>query len=266
MDDLTNEKAAMATTQAMDSRMTCEVCGNTGHLGNYCPTSQEDVMFMNGNINGYRPQGGQTSNQCPYYQGGNQGNSFDPKQPSLNDLVFEQAKINDSFNKKLVACDKALKSLNTMVDRLSSALKSQLSFNKMIETQLAQIATLVPSVEDGKILGQHVSSCENVCVVSTKWGEPSRRTGPTALVLDPWESSAIVHRRDPSYPAITCTIYYQKIKNALCDLSVSVNLMSKTMFEKLGYTALSPTSKTVQLVDASIRHPKGIVESLLVFV
>ena len=36
MDDLANEKAAMATTtQAMDARMTCEVCGNTGHSGNY---------------------------------------------------------------------------------------------------------------------------------------------------------------------------------------------------------------------------------------
>jgi hypothetical protein len=34
MDDITNEKAAMATTsQAMDFCMTCEVCGNTGHLG-----------------------------------------------------------------------------------------------------------------------------------------------------------------------------------------------------------------------------------------
>jgi hypothetical protein len=38
MDDLTSEKAAMAvTTQAMDSRMTRKVCGDTGHLGNYCP-------------------------------------------------------------------------------------------------------------------------------------------------------------------------------------------------------------------------------------
>jgi hypothetical protein len=79
MDDLTNEKAAMTTTtQAMDSRMTCEVCGNTGHLGNYYPTTQKDVMFMNDNNNIYRPQGGQTSNQHPYYQGGNQGNSFNP--------------------------------------------------------------------------------------------------------------------------------------------------------------------------------------------
>jgi hypothetical protein len=32
MNDQTNEKAAMATTtESMDSRMTCEVYGNTGH-------------------------------------------------------------------------------------------------------------------------------------------------------------------------------------------------------------------------------------------
>jgi hypothetical protein len=75
-----------------------------------------------------------------------------------------------------------------------------------------------------------------------------------------------VHRRDPGYPAITCTIYYQKIKNDLCDLGASVNLMSKSMFERLGYPALSPTSKTVKLVEATFLHPEGIVESLLVFV
>jgi hypothetical protein len=55
----------------------------------------------------------------------------------LNELVFGQVKINDSFNKKLDACNKALEILNTMVDSLFSSLKSQLRFNKMIETQLA---------------------------------------------------------------------------------------------------------------------------------
>jgi hypothetical protein len=35
-------------------------------------------MFMKGNNDGYRPQGGQMWNQRPYYQGGNQGNSFNP--------------------------------------------------------------------------------------------------------------------------------------------------------------------------------------------
>jgi hypothetical protein len=176
MDDLTNEKATLATTtQAMDSRMTCEVCGNTGHLGNYYPTTQEDVMFMNDKKIGYHPQGGQTWNQRPYFQGGNQGNYFKPNQTSLKDLVFGQAKINDGFNKKLAAFDKALESLNTIV-ALSSTLKSQLSFNKIIETQLAQIAALVPSAADRKIPGQPISFCENVCIVSTRWGEPCRRT------------------------------------------------------------------------------------------
>jgi hypothetical protein len=72
MDALTSEKAAMAiTTQAMDARMTCKVCGDTRYSGNYCPATQEDVMYMNGKNSGYRPQGGQTWKQSrPYYQGG----------------------------------------------------------------------------------------------------------------------------------------------------------------------------------------------------
>jgi hypothetical protein len=56
MDALTSEKAAMTiTTQAMDARMTSEICGDTRHSGNCCPTTQEDVMYMNGNNNGYQP-------------------------------------------------------------------------------------------------------------------------------------------------------------------------------------------------------------------
>jgi hypothetical protein len=65
--------------------------------------------------------------------------------------------------------------------------------------------------------------------------------------------------------AITCRIYFRKIKNAFCDLGASVNLMSKAMFEQLGYPA-TPTSKTVHLADSSIRYLEGIVENILVFV
>jgi hypothetical protein len=42
--------------------------------------------------------------------------------------------------------------------------------------------------------------------------------------------------------------------------------MSKAMFERLGYPVLTPTSKVVQLADASIQYSEGIVESLLVFI
>ena len=58
----------------------------------------------------------------------------------MRDLIFGQAKINESLNKKLAANDKILENINAKVETLSSTLKNQLSFNKMIETQLAQIA------------------------------------------------------------------------------------------------------------------------------
>ena len=40
-----------------------------------------------------------------------------------------------------------LENINAKLDEFSSALKNQFSFNKMIETQLAQIAAAIPSYE-----------------------------------------------------------------------------------------------------------------------
>jgi hypothetical protein len=53
--------------------------------------------------------------------------------------VLCQAKINENINKKLLANDKTLESLNIKIETLSSSLKNQLSFNKMIESQLTQV-------------------------------------------------------------------------------------------------------------------------------
>jgi hypothetical protein len=62
----------------------------------------------------------------------------------------------------------------------------------MIETQLAQLAALVSSAEDTKILGQPVSSCENVCALTTRW---DKQFGRAQAVNYPWEFSAIVTER-----------------------------------------------------------------------
>ena len=45
--DLANEKQKVMHLH--DSRITSEVCGNTGHLGNSYPKTQEDVNFVNNN-------------------------------------------------------------------------------------------------------------------------------------------------------------------------------------------------------------------------
>jgi hypothetical protein len=93
---------------------------------------------------------------------------------------------------------------------------------------------------------------------------PNHVGKPIYQIQDPWDESAVLHKKDNGYPGITCTIYYQEIKNALCDLGTSVNLLPKAMFEELGYPAISLTTMTIQLADSSIKFPEGIVESLLV--
>ena len=120
-EDYSQDKAQMQTLRALETRMTCEVCGNVGHSGDNCPETQEEALFLNGN--GFRPQGGQGWNQPrPYYQG---------------DLVYGQAKINESLQKKLAATDKSLETIHAKMDGFSTAMKNQLSFNKVLETQLA---------------------------------------------------------------------------------------------------------------------------------
>src|SRR6185503_11208901 len=120
------------------------------------------------NNNGYRPpQGGQVWNQpCPPFQGGNNYNpsynsNFNSNQPPLRELVLGQVKINENINKKLLANDKSLESLNVKLETLSSTLKNQSSFNKKAESLLAQIAASVPV-------------CENVKAVTTRGGKSTR--------------------------------------------------------------------------------------------
>ena len=88
--------------------------------------------------------------------------------------MLGQVKINENINKKLLANDKTLENLNVKLETLSSTLKNQSSFNKMIETQLAQIAAALPVAENGKKPGQPVPPVESVNMVLYGWGNSSR--------------------------------------------------------------------------------------------
>jgi uncharacterized coiled-coil protein SlyX len=150
----------METAKIMDSHMTCEVCGNVGHSGNDCFETREEASFINnGNNNrfrnNYNNQGWNSRPNFPFnnQNGGNCSNSFN-NQPSIKDLVFGQARINESLNNKLAANEKVLENLNSTIESFTSAMKNQLSFKKIIETQLAQHAASLPSSESGGIPGQ----------------------------------------------------------------------------------------------------------------
>jgi hypothetical protein len=127
----------METTKIMDAHMTCEVCGNIGHSGNDCLETREEANFINnGNNNGFRNnnynnQGWNSSSNFPFnnQNGGNYSNSFN-NQPFIKDIVFGQARINESLNKKLAANEKTPENLNSTIKSFTSAMRISLALIK----------------------------------------------------------------------------------------------------------------------------------------
>jgi hypothetical protein len=60
----------------------------------------------------------------------------------------------DQLSIKVATNDKILKNINNIMDSFASVIKNQHSFNKMIESQIAQLAATVPPSDIGKIPGQ----------------------------------------------------------------------------------------------------------------
>jgi len=58
--------------------------------------------------------------------------------------------------------DKVFENINAKLEALSSSVKNQASFNKIIETQMAQIAASIPVNDTGKIPRQPEPSSEFV--------------------------------------------------------------------------------------------------------
>ena len=85
------------------------------------------------------------------------------------------------------------------------------------------------------------------------------------------ECSAILQRKlpqklkDPGSFTIPCTIGNAIFERALCDLGASINLMPLSIFKRLGLGEALPTTVTIiQLADISLKHPRGIIEDVLV--
>ena len=123
----------------------------------------------------------------------------------------------------------------------------------------------------GGQVGQPESPVENVCMVSTRRDNSSRRPPRNNHVgryypprNDVWDGIVAAVQEDRGVPMISCSIYIKYFERCLCDLGASVNIMPKVIYEALEYPSLSPTTKLVQLADSTIRYPEGIAEHVFV--
>ena len=97
------------------------------------PEYQEDANIIINNSAPQQQRQGWNQQQQSTYQGkylGNYYNCFNRNQPSLRDLILEQARINENISKKLSPNDKVLENITIKIESFSSAIKDQLSYNK----------------------------------------------------------------------------------------------------------------------------------------
>ncbi|XP_027351168.1 uncharacterized protein LOC113862277 [Abrus precatorius] len=84
------------------------------------------------------------------------------------------------------------------------------------------------------------------------------------------ECSAILQNKIPEKLknlgsfTLPCLIGRLIVDRALADLGASINLMSYSVFKKLGLGEPRPTRMSIQLADRSVKYPRSIIEDVLV--
>jgi hypothetical protein len=135
----------------------------------------------------------------------------------------------DNLSKKLASNDKMLETINNRIDSFSNATKNQHSFNKMIELQISQLATVVPPANQGKILGQS-KELESINLIDifnagSYWSDPSTRG---------WNDETLpIKKGDLGRPVISISIGSVNFNEAICDFGASVNTMPKVIYETI---------------------------------
>ncbi|KAK8652304.1 hypothetical protein V6N13_061325 [Hibiscus sabdariffa] len=71
-------------------------------------------------------------------------------------------------------------------------------------------------------------------------------------------------KTDPGYFTIECSMGHNYSTKALCDPGASINLMPKSVFQKLNIGEAKPTTVMLQLADHSFVQPEGKIEDILV--
>src|SRR6185369_16798391 len=101
-------------------------------------------------------------------------NNFSRPSP-LKDAIVNQNRINESISKKLLANDKILEAIDSKMETFASALQNQLSHNKMLETQISQLAAAVLPPNAGKFPGQpEAGPKEEIKGVATRGGKTTQ--------------------------------------------------------------------------------------------
>jgi hypothetical protein len=137
------------------------------------------------------------------------------------------------------------------MDSFSTTIKNQLSFNKMLESQLQQLANIVPA-NQGKIPEQpedlETANLIDIFNAGSYWSDP---------ISKGWNDETLpIKKGDPRRPVILISIGSVNFNEAICDFDASVNIMPKVLYDKMFNYPLLYTTMCLQLADQSFATPR----------
>ncbi|KAL4302930.1 hypothetical protein GQ457_10G012940 [Hibiscus cannabinus] len=94
--------------------------------------------------------------------------------------------------------------------------------------------------------------------------EEFETTAATETCLALMHNKVPAKKTDPGSLTINCLIGHNYPRKALCDPGASINLMPKSVFQKLGIKEAKPTTVMLQLADHSYVQLEGKIEDILV--
>ena len=119
-----------------------------------------------------------------------------------------------------------------------STIKNQHSFNKMIESQIAQLVAAIPSTNKGKISGQpedlEITNLVDIHNATYYCIQPSTRR---------WIDYSLPKKKsDLGRAVIPIAIGPHIFQEVVCDFRASVNIMPKVIYDKINGDTLLYTN------------------------
>jgi hypothetical protein len=148
----------------------------------------------------------------------------------------------EGLSRKLASNDRVLENINNRMDNLYSAIKNQHSFNKMIESQIAQLTAVVPSTDKGKILGQlkDLKTANLIDIHNIAYYCIQLSTGR-------WIDYSLSEKKsNPRRPVIPIAIG------------------PKVIYDKINEDTLLYINMCLPLVDQSLCYPKRVLEDAII--
>ncbi|KAK8612947.1 hypothetical protein V6N13_104272 [Hibiscus sabdariffa] len=140
--------------------------------------------------------------------------------------------------------------------------KQDYQFKKFFDI-LKQVHINLPLVEALQQMPNHARFLKDTVSRKTRIGE-FETAAATETCLAMMHNKVPAKKTDPGSFTIPCSIGHNYSTKALCDPGASINLMPKSIFQKLGIGEAKPTTVMLQLADHSFVQPEGKIEDILV--